>query len=127
VPARRLSVVLAAIGLAALALASGLWATRDELPRDFGSFWASGNAANRGDEPYGVYPETFRVDGTDRTAAPNLNPPASVPPLQLLATLDLHDAHQVWRLVSIAIYGLALAVLVSAYRKGGACSPSSGL
>jgi hypothetical protein len=115
VPARRLSVVLAAIGLAALALASGIWATRDELPRDFGSFWASGNAANRGDDPYGVYPETFRVDGTDRTAAPNLNPPASVPPLQLLAKLNLHDAHQVWRLVSIALYGLALAALLSAY------------
>jgi hypothetical protein len=115
VPARRLSVLLTAIGLAALALASGLWATRDQLPRDFGSFWASGDAANRGDDPYGVYPETFRVDGTDRTAAPNLNPPASVPPLQLLAKLDLPDALQVWRLLSIALYGLALAALVSAY------------
>jgi hypothetical protein len=115
VPVRRLSVALAAIGLAALALASGLWATRDELPRDFGSFWASGNAANHGDDPYGVYPETFRVDGTDRTAAPNLNPPASILALQLLAKLDLHNAHQVWRLVSIAVYGIALAALVSAY------------
>ena len=104
-----------AVMLVTLALFSFDWATRDANPRDFGSFWASGDAANRGLNPYAVYEETFRVDGTDRTAAPNLNPPASLLPLRLLAKVEIGEALQLWRHLSLLTYGLALVALLSAY------------
>ncbi|MDH3236781.1 MAG: DUF2029 domain-containing protein [Alphaproteobacteria bacterium] len=56
---------------------------------DYGSFWASGKAANEGLNPYAVYPETFRSPATGHVH-PNLNPPASLLLLAPLARLDPH-------------------------------------
>jgi len=54
---------------------------------DFGSFWASGKAAQEGLNPYAVYPETFRLPGAN-TYHPNLNPPFSLLLFAPLAWID---------------------------------------
>lgn len=47
--------------------------------RDFGSFVAAGRALADGDNPYGVYEETFRaVFRNEDFDSPNLNPPVSL-------------------------------------------------
>jgi hypothetical protein len=70
------------------------WSLRpDKGLLDFGSFIASGDAANKGLNPYGVYDLTFRV-GT--VPAPNLNPPISVYPFQFAAHFDPSAAYHVW-------------------------------
>jgi len=56
---------------------------------DYGSFWASGKAANEGHNPYAVYPETYRSRTSD-TVHPNLNPPVSLLLFAPLARLDPH-------------------------------------
>ena len=82
---------------------------------DFGSFWASGDAANQGLDPFGVYPHTFRV-GVAASPAPNLNPPISVYPMQLVALISPDRADQIWYVLSIAGYVAAVALLARAYR-----------
>ncbi len=67
--------------LAALLCSFALFYFRYGVPpgplNDYGSFWASGKAANAGLDPYAVYPETFRSPATGHVH-PNLNPPASL-------------------------------------------------
>ena len=79
-------ILLAAV-LGTLALIYFWFGLSNAQLHDFGSFWASGKAALEGLNPYGVYPETFRLPGTD-TYHPNLNPPAS---LLLFAPLSWAD------------------------------------
>jgi hypothetical protein len=100
---------------AILCLKSYDWATKDDLPRDFGSFWESGRAANRGDDPYAVYPATFRVGGPQGPAAPNLNPPVFLYPFRLLGELSLPRAVRLWRSLSFGLYAVALAGLALAF------------
>lgn len=71
---------------------------------DFGSFWASGKAALEGLNPYGIYPETFRLPGSD-VHHPNLNPPAS---LLVFAPLSLADP---WLAIKL-LWWLGLATYI---------------
>jgi hypothetical protein len=102
-----------ALALASLlCLASLEWSTRDENPRDFGSFWEAGRAASRGDNPFGVYPQTFRVGGPEGPAAPNLNPPVWNYPFEALSSLPITRAIRLWRSLSLAMYAAAAAALL---------------
>jgi hypothetical protein len=114
-PTRAVLALATAATLCAVILLSFQWATRDNIARDFGSFWASGDAANRGDDPYGVYERTFRVGSPEGPPAPNLNPPVSVYPFQLLARLEISLGLKLWRYGSLAVYGVAVAALLVAY------------
>jgi len=77
--------------VAALLCCFALFYFRYGLPpgplNDFGSFWASGKAANAGLNPYAVYPGTFHSPGTGHVH-PNLNPPVSLLLFAPLAQLD---------------------------------------
>ncbi len=93
-------------------LLSVAWAfgPRHDL-RDFGSFIASGRAANRGENPYGVYAETFVVDLGDRLVpSPNLNPPISIYPFRLLAHVAAKDAMRATRIVSLLLFAAIVAL-----------------
>lgn len=85
---------------------------------DFGSFFASGEAAARGDDPYGVYPLTFRVTLPGfESANPNLNPPISLPAFELFARLDPVDGFRLWWAISFAAYAALVWLLVRAYAR----------
>jgi hypothetical protein len=93
-----------------------------ELPRilhepglwDFGSFVASGRAANEGLNPYGVYPLTLRVELPGfESWNPNLNPPISALLFQAFDIADPYVTYQVWRWISVAVYAAAILLLVS--------------
>jgi hypothetical protein len=85
--------------------------------RDFGSFWAAGDAANRGLDPYGDHALTRGVDTpVGERAAINLNPPAAVLLFQLLALIDPAVAFRVWQVASGAMYLVVVAVLLRALR-----------
>lgn len=74
---------------------------------DFGSFLASARAFVAHRNPFGVYPLTLRfVFGSHQVVAPNLNPPITVYPLALVASLAPIPALRVW-------YGLTLVLYVS--------------
>ena len=76
---------------------------------DFGSFIASGRAVSQGLDPYAIYPLTCA------SRYPNMNPPALLPLFGTVAWLDLWSLLQVWRLISVAIYGVVLWLLARAY------------
>lgn len=86
--------------------------------RDFGSFYASGQAASKGLNPYGVYALTYHVkskifEGDN----PNLNPPISVLLFEIVSTLDVHTLFKALWFLSLFLYGLSLCLLISAYSK----------
>ncbi len=73
--------------------------------RDFGSLWASGQAANQGLDPYDPYPLTYRVrTPAGEQAAVNLNPPLSVLFLQATARFDPGFMFRYWQLGSAVLY-----------------------
>ncbi|HEX6975437.1 MAG TPA: glycosyltransferase family 87 protein, partial [Vicinamibacterales bacterium] len=91
---------------------------RGEL-RDYGSFIASGRAAAEGLNPYGIYPLTFHVViGRIDLHNPNLNPPLSVLPLQVLGRLDPVSSFAGWWIFSLACYVVAVALLARRYGAG---------
>lgn len=97
------------------------WATREDKGLlDYGSFIASGQAANRGEDPYGVYPLTFELAGEP---APNLNPPISVYPLQLLARFDAETSMQVWEFATLVGFGACVLFLWRAYPENSVLTP----
>src|SRR6266700_1689174 len=98
--------------LIALIIWSARWSARDQILRDFGSFWASGHAANQDKDPYGVYQETFRVGSPSGPPAPNLNPPVSVYPFRLVALLQPEQALRYWRYASLLLYTVVVVVLL---------------
>jgi hypothetical protein len=83
---------------------------------DFGSFFASGQAAGRGEDPYDVYPLTLDAGlGRGTGAAVNLNAPISLPLFQALALLDPVDGRRLWFVVTLVAYGATLGLLMLAY------------
>jgi alpha-1,2-mannosyltransferase len=83
---------------------------------DFGSFYASGQAAGQGLDPYDVYPLTMDAQlGRGTGAAINLNAPFSLPVFQLLTLLDPVDARKGWLVASLVAYALTLGLLMWAY------------
>lgn len=84
---------------------------------DFGSFIASGTAARTGLNPYGTYPLTSHAEYADSKAIfPNLNPPISVLLFEQLSTFDPFSTLQVWRVLSVLLYILALSTLYRVYK-----------
>ena len=68
---------------------------------NYGTLWASGHAAATHQNPYAAYPESHRVDFS-RYGGPvdspdlNLNPPFTLPVLQLLSHLTIYTFVKVW-------------------------------
>ena len=83
---------------------------------DFGSFIASGQAAQRGENPYAVYPLTSRAEYVGREETfPNMNPPVSLLLFELLAKVNPFTALRNWIILSIVIYLTGLIILFRAY------------
>jgi alpha-1,2-mannosyltransferase len=64
---------------------------------NFGTLWASGNAANHGLNPFAAYPESWR---TSQSQDLNLNPPFTLPLLQALSLFPLHPFFRTWTVFS---------------------------
>lgn len=113
----RLVLLLACVGVIALLVAKSFeWSTRPNKGlEDWGSFVASGRAANAGENPYGVYPLTFRV-GITAAPAPNLNPPISVYPLRVAGHLNADLSHSIVYALSMAGFVFCVLLLASSYR-----------
>jgi hypothetical protein len=83
-----------------------------EGARLVGSFWASGDAANAGLDPFGTHPLTPVHDlGTVVVPENNLNPPLLLPIFQLLALFDPTAAARAWVVASAVVMVGALAML----------------
>ncbi len=81
--------------------------------RDFGSFWASGEAANRGMNPYDAHSLTREVRAPGGAeAAVNLNPPFSVLLFQLLAWGDPAVMFRAWQIGSALLYAAVVVFLL---------------
>lgn len=82
---------------------------KDEF-RVFGSYWASGQAASQGLNPYAVYPLTWITpfDIVDL----NLNPPTVLPLLELVAKLEPTAAAFWWTICGSILFIAAVYVLV---------------
>ena len=71
---------------------------------DFGSFYASGQAAMVGDDPYAVHELTMNN-------AVNLNPPASLLVFAPMTAIDPYTLRRVWFLATIAAVAATVALL----------------
>jgi hypothetical protein len=84
-------------------------------PLDFGSFYAAGEFASQGENPYSTNsPLIFRVEfpGINHFGlAPNLNPPISIIIFEQIIFSSLQNAVITWRIVSIILY-IALAIVI---------------
>lgn len=110
---RALLVVMLLLGMVLNAMWLGVNITK---LRDYGSFIAAGKAATRGENPYGTYEETFRVHYYRFDVdSPNLNPPISIYPFQLLARVDWHAGKAALDIVSITIFAGVVLALLKAY------------
>lgn len=86
----------------------------------FGTFWASGWAANHGLNPYAIYPLTWVFDlphGLGKMLDLNLNPPVMLPVFQVTALLAPNTAVKVWTLLSAAVLMGCAAWLIREYRE----------
>ena len=80
--------------------------------QDFGSFYESGAAVSRGEDPYGVYPLTNHVSTNWFTGFnQNLNPPTLLPLFQALSALPPQAAYLLWWSVSLMCFGGLLLCL----------------
>jgi hypothetical protein len=80
---------------------------------DFGSFWASGQAATQGLNPYAVYPLTLDASlGPGTGAAVNLNPPISLPLFEMLSRLDPVTARRWWLIGTLLAYAATVGLLM---------------
>jgi hypothetical protein len=83
---------------------------------DFGSFYASGQAAGRGLDPYDVYPLTMDAAlGRGTGAAINLNAPTSLLVFQPLSLFDPAQARLFWFAATLVAYGVMLGLLIWQY------------
>nr|ART40090.1 K409 [uncultured bacterium] len=84
--------------------------------RDYGSFIAAGEAKSDGDDPYGVYEDTYRTtyQGKD-VDLPNLNPPVSVYAFQALAEVNPGLGKGAVVAASIGLYACVIVLLVRRY------------
>jgi hypothetical protein len=83
---------------------------------DFGSFYASGQAAAQGLDPFDVYPLTMDANlGRGHGAAVNLNAPLSVVLFQPLAGLDVSAARLGWFVATLVAYAVMVISLWRAY------------
>lgn len=109
-------VLLSLIGLS-IAVSIALAFPKGYHLQDFGAFVGSGQAANRGLDPYGIY-YSLPDDPSIGSNTPNLNPPLSVVAFQALALLDPLAARDGWLIACVALYGLTLYLLHREYSPG---------
>jgi hypothetical protein len=86
--------------------------------RVLGTYWASGDAANRGLDPYSPQPLTLRVPVPSlgiRMLDPNLNPPITLPLFQALAHLPIATAAYGWMGASYLLFVLSGGILIAAH------------
>jgi len=114
----RIVIVLLAVYGCALLLASPFAAALLGSPSgpvplgDFGSFYASGEAARQGLDPFGVYPLTLDANlGQGSGAAANLSAPFSVVLFQFMSAFDPQSARLGWFVASLAAFGLSVGLL----------------
>ena len=85
-----------------------------------GTFWASGDAARKDLNPYGLYPFTFRPHAFFKDGPtvydPNLNPPALLPLFSFIARFPLPRVAQDWRILSALMVLVTTAGLIWRYR-----------
>jgi hypothetical protein len=84
-------------------------------PHDFGSFFAAGQFAVQGKNPYStdselIYGVTFPIIGHSGLA-PNLNPPILVLLFKGLAHFQMAQVLAVWRIVSVRVFLIAVFFL----------------
>ncbi len=86
---------------------------------DFGSFFASGQLASNRQNPYSIEsPLIFLVQFPKINLegfAPNLNPPISVLLFEQMASLEPFQAINIWRIISLILFFVAIIVLQRAY------------
>jgi hypothetical protein len=84
--------------------------------RDYGSFITAGKAQSDGDNPYGVYEDTYRTtfDGED-IDLPNLNPPVSIYGFQALAEVNPGLGKGAIVTLSAALYAGVIVALMLRY------------
>jgi hypothetical protein len=88
----------------------------DDEPRDFGSFYASGQAAAKGLNPYDVYPLSYHVKSKFFDEKnPNLNPPITVLLFEMISIFEIHTLFKIWWYLSVLIYLLCLWLLIRRY------------
>lgn len=113
---RQLLPAVVLVGLVAWGLDAAL--PTGEL-RDYGSFVASGRAAARGQNPYGIHPLTYHVVlPAFEVWNPNLNPPVSVPVFTLFDRVDPQQGFRRWWIVSLLSYAAAVLLLTRRYGAG---------
>lgn len=103
--------------LVALANFSGKYKS-DQRFRVFGSFWASGLALSRHQNPYGVYPLTYYFKDFVHhrvLVSLNLSPPTLLPFFQLLSHFNPESAIKVWTFTSLLLFLSSLALLLVEY------------
>lgn len=104
----------AALVLLAAILRGITWALPGPDLMDFGSFFASGEAAKSGQDPYGIYPLTFHVvlPGFE-SWNPNLNPPISLPLFEEFTRWPPQEGFRLWWAMSALCYGATLWLLAA--------------
>jgi hypothetical protein len=93
---------------------------------DFGSFIASGQFANSGQNPYSIEsPLILKVEFPKINrggVSPNLNPPVSVMLFQMIANTNPYKSAIVWRILSAILYLLSILLLYRFYRENNSYS-----
>jgi Glycosyltransferase family 87/Uncharacterized protein conserved in bacteria (DUF2062) len=80
----------------------------------FGTLWASGHAAFQHTDPFAAYPETYVAHFHGDTIPDlNLNPPWTLPVLQILARWPLEQFTVVWCLLTGACLIVGCLILIS--------------
>jgi hypothetical protein len=122
---RILKVLAALYLLLSITFAAKLAFMHFSLPMDFGSFLASGAEALAGNDPY-TYDHEFVFQVPIKAfrlviPSPNLNPPISVLPFQLLAAtgISLFVGSVAWKIFSLVSYVFILVYLIRRYPKSG--------
>lgn len=102
-----------------IALINGVfWAIPSDRLLDFGSFWASGEAAHFGLNPYDVYKNTFIIHTpTFNLINFNLNPPASLLVFTPLSFLEPNVGFNLVLISSLMAYCVLIIYLHNRYQK----------
>lgn len=84
----------------------------------FGTYWASGNAAAHGADPYIAYPQSHIFNqGTELTVRDiNLNPPLMLPVFELLSHLSIHGFAVAWSIVSATCLAMSVLLLLQQFQ-----------
>jgi hypothetical protein len=84
--------------------------------RDYGSFIAAGKAASRGDNPYGVYEDTYETTYNGaQIDLPNLNPPISLYAFEGLSKVDPGLGKGTIVALSAGLYAAVIVMLLRRY------------